>query len=348
MRRIDDRGREWRAALAAMAATAGAGYASGRELVVFFAQLGWAAWIAVPFACLAFALMIGAVCRCARESGAAGLWRRLGPRAGRFAAWLHALLMAFIAAVMLESAGELGALALPVRGGWLWGAALALAAAGLMNLDGQRLLPWLGLATVLASAAFYAALAIDPRPVRVYLRGETALALRGNPWAAVLLGLAYAAMNACVAGGAVARFTTGRINPSRVAALSGGMLGALLASACAAIARGGDTLLAQAMPTVVLAARWGIAGFWLSVGVGFLCAATTLAAALGVLLDRLREGGPAKRSAARMLALAAALPAAFGLSGALAKGYAALGWACAAGAMGLVSRYDRRAGLRAR
>lgn len=280
---------EWRAALAVMAATAGVGYASGREFVLFFAQLGWASWIGVAFASLAFALLVGAVSRFARRTGSSSPWRRLGPRAGRAAAGLYALLMACTAAVMLRRAGEVGALSLPVRGAYGWGVALALMLAILANLDGQRVLPLLGLTTALLAAGFYAALAIDPRPPRVYLHGETVLALRGNVVAAILLAAGYAAMNGCVAAGAAARFSTGAMSPSRFAALSGGMLFALLACANAAIARGGDVLLAQAMPTVVLAARWGIAGFWLSALLSFLCAAGTLTAVLGALVKFCRQ-----------------------------------------------------------
>ena len=340
MRGTDARGAEWRAALAVMAAVAGAGYASGRELVIFFAQTGWAAWPGIAFACLAFALLVGAIGRCAQRGGAANVWRQMGRRAGGAASAMHALLMAFTAAVMLQSAGEVGALALPVRGGYLWGAGLALLVAGLANVSGQRLLPWLGLTAALLGVGLYAGLAIDPRPVRVYLRGETVPALRGNLPAALLLALLYAAMNAAIAGDVAARFSTGTLRPPRLAMLCGAMLGALLLCGNAAIARGGDVLLAQALPTVILAARWGLAGFWLSALLAFLCAATTLAAALGALLSKARAGG--RWRGALLLGLTAALLAAFGLSDALGKGYAALGWACAFAVAAFADGFDAR------
>ncbi len=318
-------GAEARLALAVMAAVAGTGYASGREMVLFFAQLGRAAWVGIFVASALFGILAGVLCRWACRStsdSVAGVIRRqLGRGAGRAAELLHALLMSTIAAVMLSTAGEMGALALPVRHGCLWGAALAMMIALSVNLGGLRALPWLGLLTAALGAIFYAGLAIDLRPVRVYLREETALALRGSPWAAILLALLYASMNACLAGGVIVRFSSeDRLSPTRFAAQSGALLCALLLCANAAIARGGDPLLSQAMPVVILAARWGTAGFWLSAGFRFLCAAATLTAALGALLVQMGEGGRQRRSALMMMALAALIFACLGLPGTVWSG----------------------------
>ena len=336
---------DFRAALAVTAAAAGVGFASGRELVLFFTQLGWAGWVGIPFAALIYGLLLGAICRAAARSGSASLAelyrRQLGGPAGSTAGALHALLMALTAAVMLAGAAEAGALARPVRHGGLCGAALALLIALLLNMNKLRTLPGLGLLTVALGVAFYAGMAADPRPVRVWLRGTTELALEGRLDAAVLLASLYAALNACIAGGVAVRFAGRRLHPARFTAYSGGMLCALLLCANAAIVRGGRQLLAQAMPSVLLAARWGTAGFWLCVGFGFLCAATTLTAVLGALADQLREGGRPRRTALFMLALAAALCMALGLSEALGRGYALVGWVCAFAMAALAGRMDR-------
>lgn len=287
------RGREeLAAALAAVAAAAGTGYASGRELVVFFAQAGRVGWLGVPFAAAVFGLLMFALCVGARRSGAEGFSalckRLLGPRVARLAAGLHGALLALVAAMMACGAGEIGALTLPVTNGFLWGAGLALLFALALNAARLRGLPWLGLGVLAVGAAFYGGLALDARPVRAYLRGEVRLALEGSVPAALLLALAYGAMNACLAACAVTPYGR-RARPGRVGLLCGVMLGLLLACANAAIARGGRLLLAQAMPTVLLSARWGLAGFWLCAGFSYLCAVSTLAAALGGLLDHLRD-----------------------------------------------------------
>ncbi|MDO4867759.1 MAG: hypothetical protein Q4C10_14610 [Clostridia bacterium] len=283
-----------RVALASLAAVAGTGFASGRELTAFFAQLGRCAWLSAVVASAFFGLATGLLCQWARRCRAASpdeAARELGPAARRAVLALHRLLLALAAAAMLAGAARMGALALPMRLGWLWGILAALLAALLVNLGKLRALPWLGALAFAAGVIWYTALALDPSPTRIFLPGETVLALEDSVPAAVALGLLYGAMNACVAAPAALRFSRGASRPLRAGALSGGMLFAVLAAALAALKRGGRTLLAQAMPEVLLAARWGLAGFWLCAGFAFFCACCTLSAALAGLLPSSRPRG---------------------------------------------------------
>lgn len=283
--------RETRAALAATAAVAGTGYASGRELVTFFTQLGWASWPGILLAAALFGLLAGLSARLAVRMGADGfpaLCRRgLGPGTRRAVGVVHGLLLALVAAAMLMDAGRVGELTLPVERGFLWGIALELALAALLNGARQRPLPWLGLVLLTAGVGFYGALALDPRPPQIYLKGEVVLRLAGDLPAAAVLALLYAALNACMAADVVVRFSGG-CRPGRLWLLCGAMLGALLLCGNAALSRGGDLLLTQAMPVVLLSARWGLVGFWLCAGFRFLCGAGTLAAALRGLWGWLR------------------------------------------------------------
>lgn len=336
---------EWKAAFAVMAAVAGAGFASGRELVLFFAQIGWASWIGIAFASVVFGLLIGVISHYARKTGASsfsGVYQRqLGNRSGDVIGILHALLMALTAAVMLVSCGELGALALPVRHGFLRGVVIALILALLINMRRLRALPWLGVAVVAMGVLFYAALAIDVRPVRIYTRSETELSLYGSVGAAILLAVLYASLNAAVAGGVIVRFSLGSVQPARLATLSGGMLCAQLLCANAAIARGGNALLTQAMPTVVLAARWGVIGFWLSIIFMYICAVSTLSSVIGALVAQMEDGGRQRRTAIMMLLTSFFLACAFGLSEVVDVGYPLLGWICAFAMAALACYYDR-------
>ena len=330
-----------RAVAAILAAVAGTGYASGRELVLFFAQTGMTGWIGVCFAPVVFGLLAGLLCRCGASAGATGFVpfcrRMMGRRAGAVAGWMHGLLLALTAVVMLCGAGELGALTLPVRFGWLWGAGIALLIALALNLARLRPLPWLGAAVLAVGVAFYGALALDPRPVRVWLDGEVQLALENSWPASILLALAYGAMNAALAANVALRFGQGA-KPWRVGLGCGLSLWALLAVANGAIARGGRRLLGQAMPTVVLAARWGLFGFWACAAFGYLCALTTLAAALGGLTDILRQGGG---RGALLTALAmAVLVGLLGIRRAVGAGYPIVGWLCAALMLSLACRAD--------
>ena len=300
----------WRAALAVMAAVAGTGFASGRALALFFAQTGRAALPGAALAAAAFGLLAGVVARFALHMGAGGfasLCRRgMGRFARRAVGMLHGALTALVAAVSLFNAGRLGALTLPLRHGFAWGAALALLVAALVNQSGRRAAPLLGLVLCAAGAAFYLALAVDPRPPRVNLQGEAVLTLAGDLPAAALLALCHAALNASVAADAAARFATGGVRPARLGALCGALMGAMLLSGCAALARGGDMLLGQALPTVLLAARWGLAGFWICAGFGFLCSASTLAASLaalaGWIVPQRRDGGAGTEPGGRRMA----------------------------------------------
>ena len=73
----------WRALGAVLAATAGTAFLSGRQLTLFFSQLGGMSWLAVGTASALFGLCCGALCRFARQTGgenvAAVLMRRLQP-----------------------------------------------------------------------------------------------------------------------------------------------------------------------------------------------------------------------------------------------------------------------------
>jgi len=288
-----------------------------------------------------FGLLVALLCRCGASAGTTGFvrfcQRMMGKRAGTVAGWLHGLLLALTAVVMLCGAGELGALTLPVRFGWLWGAVIALLIALVLNLARLRPLPWLGLIVLAAGMAFYVALALDPRPARVWLDGVVQLALENSWPASILLALAYAAMNAALAANVVLRFSSGA-KPWRVGLGCGLSLWTLLAAANWAIERGGRRLLGQAMPTVVLAARWGLAGFWICAGFGYLCAVTTLAATLGGLIDALREEG---RKGGLLTALAmAALAGLLGLRRMVGASYPIVGWLCAALMLSLACRAD--------
>lgn len=285
------RGSNWRGALACMAAMAGTGYASGRELALFFGQLGQASWAGILAGAATAGLLTGALAgwsaRCGGASFAAACRRLPGRWTGRLCRAMGLLFLVALAAVMLRAAGQMGEMTLPVRHGALWGIGLALVLALALNLGGMRALPWAGLALALLAGLFYAALALDPRPPRLFLKGDAVLRLEDSVPAALLLGLAYGGMNACAAAGVAARFSG---SGSGLGPCCGALLAAVLLCANAALLRGGRQLIAAAaMPEVALSARWGLAGFWLCAALRFLCAAATLAAALGGLAEWLRD-----------------------------------------------------------
>lgn len=270
---------EWRAALSAMAAVSGIGLASGRALTLFFAQTKDAAWPGVLTACALFGILTGFI--------ASGRTVSVRPAKGleAFVEALRLLLAALASAFLLSKIGEMGALTLPVRHGYLFGAAFGLLAAlalGWLNVNAP-----LGLLTTLGLTAFYAANALDARPVRVHLRGETTFMLAGSAPAALALATAYAALNACAAGWGLRTVKPGTVRPWALGLRCALLMALVLVPGMAALSRGGDALLIQPMPWVVLSARWGIGGFWLCAGLTALCAMASLSAALGTLTARL-------------------------------------------------------------
>lgn len=186
---------------------------------------------------------------------------------------------------MLSETGRLAELALPVHNAYWMGVLLSLGLASMLCIRGMC--GW-GNAAVLLCAIFYAAMALDPRPVRLYANYDTELKWSGSVPAALAMGALQAGLSGSAAAGIAA---SGRIrSPFRLAAGASGVMFLLLTAANAALLRGGERLLSQALPTVVLAARWGKAGFYGCIGMKWMCSVATLCAALNALTGRNADG----------------------------------------------------------
>jgi len=282
-------GKEWKAAFTATAAASGIGIVSGRQMVMFFAQMGSTSWLAVAAASVLFGLLTGKIAGFAHRTNCrsfAGVcMRMLSPRMAKAAVALYGLLMLSVSAAMLTEAGRLAELALPVHNAFVMGALLTLGLALVLCLHGMR--GW-GTAAVAVCTAFYIALAMDPRTVRIYENYETGLNLSGSVPAALVLGAVHAAL--CASMGAESMVSCGAESPIRAAAAAGVAMFSVLTVANAALMRGGERLLSQALPTVVLAARWGKTGFYVCILVKWMCAVATLASALGALTGKTPKG----------------------------------------------------------
>ena len=114
------------------------------------------------------------------------------------------------------------------------------------------------------------------------------------------------ALSASIAGETVACLSHRITNPRRFGLRCGMLMSALLCTVNAALLRGGEKLLPQKFPAVLLAARWGAFGYCASLGILWACAASTLTAALrssaGFMESfRLRMGSvPAQRHQSRI------------------------------------------------
>lgn len=273
---------EWTTALSATAAAAGVGIASGRQTVVFFTQMQYVSWVAVATSSVLFGALCGMIVRLARQTGSRSFadicMRTLSAGKAKTAVLIYGLLMVFASAAMLMEAGRLAALTLPVHNAFAMGVLLTLGLALALCIRGMH--GW-RMAAATVCAVFYIALALDPRPVRIYGNYSTDLKLSGSISAAIILGALHAAMSASIAAGSVVSLEPE--NPVRMAMAAAVTMFALLTAANAAMLRGGERLLSQALPTVVLAARWGKIGFYACILVKWMCAVATLGAALSAL-----------------------------------------------------------------
>ncbi len=325
---------EWGIALAVTAAIIGAGFASGREIVTFFSCTGWASWIGIVLACVLIGALTAMLAEFARRTGAhsfPGIYAHAMNRAcGDSVQVLHGVTMLLTASVMLTAGGELGALTLPLHGGYLVSMAVTLLLAVLLIRRRLRALGWMGMLLVPAVCIYYLGLAIDPEPASVRAMNDAgALEMPGNVAAAGFLGMLYAALNAAMSGGVTAAQTRPETRPKRLGLLVTLMLLAMLIPANAALLRAGAGVRRLALPGVVLAARWGSAGFYVSAFIMWMSVVSTLAAALGSIGEQAQEAHLNPRTAVCLAALMAGCLSVVGFRGLVQVGYPLLGWACA-------------------
>ena len=255
---------------------------------MFFSQTGQASWIGIVSASVLFGLLCAGACLLAKKTGAqrfsSACMRLFGVHAGRLIGCLHGLLIVVVGIVMLRRAGHMAALIFSVRHACMMGMLFSAAAALLLNVGKGRPFSAFSVISIVFCCIFHAALALDPEPVCFYQQFETTAELYGSVSAALTLAGIYAALCALIAVDAVMSRAE-RIRRSDVFALrcSAVMLAVLL-TGNAAMLRGGEKLLSMALPTVVLAARWGVFGYFTCVFSMFLSAIGTLSVCLGVLI----------------------------------------------------------------
>ena len=275
---------EWATAAAAVSAAGGIGIASGRTVIFFFAQMGWASWFGILAASVLFGVLCGAVAAAASETGCGSFDGSCRILAGKWTAVIYNLLMMFVAAVMLAESGKLAMLALPIRKAFWIGAVASLGLSSLLCIRGMQ--TW-GIAAIFLCALFYVLMALDPRPVRFAARYETELMLRDSMGAALLLSMLHAAVSASAAAGSMISYTDE--SPWKPAWKAGGLMLLLLSAVNAAILRGGERLFSRPEPAVLLAARWGKAGYYGCILVKWMCTLATLNASLCALAGKTRK-----------------------------------------------------------
>ncbi|MBR4040340.1 MAG: hypothetical protein IKJ11_09645 [Clostridia bacterium] len=312
-------------ALALLGGVIGAGFASGREILHFFAAHGRQAPAAIAAACLA----LGALClrlpALMRRYGASTLMElcriRLGARFGSLCAALFLSLCALTGAAMLTACAELGALVLPMHGAYLLSLfgtlilAAALSGLGLFGvaLPGALLLMTLPvllihlLALPAGEACFLPAMAPD-LPVR-----------------ALSDGIAYGALSAAQLAGLLSRLCQQDARTSRHAALLFTLLfGCMLFLGTQVCRRHLPAIVHQPLPFVYLSRSLGAGHVPVALCM-YAAALSTLCAMLHALMQALPPGA----QGACLAALCCLMPAFVGFDALIVHGYPLLGALCA-------------------
>ncbi|MGN0778082.1 MAG: hypothetical protein ACI4MJ_02955 [Aristaeellaceae bacterium] len=261
------------AALAAVGAVVGAGFASGREIDSFFSRGGGWSWLGVAAAAAVTGGIAMGVMRHPGQGGMPEGWR--GGWRGRLWQGMFGALLMVTGGAMLAGAGEIAALMLPVHGAYVLGLAgtavmtMALTRQGLSGAG--RISSVLVVLLLLLTAAGFALpankAAVIPSP--------------GGPWTCLLRGASYAGFNMALAVPGLASAAPTMTNQERrqCAWLLAGMLGILLVAGNGLLLRH-SMLQGEAMPFVHLLAAYGRAGYILGGTALYLAVLTTACAAL--------------------------------------------------------------------
>lgn len=317
-------------ALALLSGVVGAGFASGREIVRFFACHGWASGIAILGALTALAALFLRLCSQMAHGGVSSLPAlcrlRWGKRFAALCSALFVLLCAMTGGAMLSACAELFALTLPLRHAYALGMGVTLALALVLSASDLHGLALVGAA--LCALLPFLLLSLLRLPV-----GEACfepVLPPDSPLRALTDGVLYGALNAAMLAGELPLLLSlSREKQKRSVALFCLLFGAMLLLGVSVCRRHMQSILLQPLPFVWLSRSLGAGGYRLialclyAAALSTLCA--TLCAAVRLLL-------PAGRRALRLglACLFSLLFARLGFGRIVQSAYPILGAVCAA------------------
>ena len=315
-------------ALALLGGVIGAGFASGREIVRFFAMHGRMAFTAAVCALFMLHVLFLRLPAQLARLGAATLPQlcvlRLGRRFVALCGGLFLLLCAITGGAMLCACAELGALVLPVRRAYGLTLTVTLLLGALLAARGLHGLALPGAALALLLPALLVRLWRLPAGEACFLPAMTP----DLPVRAAADGAAYGALNAAMLAGMLPLLVPlGQGMRRRAVRLFTLLFGSLLLGGVLVCLRHLPAVLHQPLPFVFLSRRLGTGGHLLVAGCMYAAALSTLCA----MLSALQAALPFSRGAGACLAALSCLF--FALVGFLPLidcGYPVLGALCAA------------------
>ena len=317
-------------ALALLGGVIGAGFASGREIVRFFAQhgaMGFAAVVSALIMLFTLFILLPERLSSSGQSGLSGLCAvRFGPRIGSLCAALFFLLSAVTGGAMLAACAELSALVWPIRHAYAVGFAVtALLAALLCAFEARGLALVGGSLCVLMPVLLLRLMQLPSGEAGFLPDGPPDSVLR-----AALDGTLYAALNAAMMAGALPMLLalTKRRRRACVALLVL-LFGFMLALGMLVCQRQMQSVRMQPLPFVWLSRGLGAGGYLLVALCLYAAALSTLCAMLCAMANLLPHflARYARLTISSLLCAALAL---MGFGRIVQSGYPILGALCAA------------------
>lgn len=312
-------------ALVLLGGVIGAGFASGREIVRFFAMHGSMAFAAAAAAILGLAALffrlsgqLSVHCTLPRLCAA-----RLGARFGRLCSGLFALLCAVTGGAMLAACAELGALVLPLRHAYGFSLAASLLLSILLSTKGTRMLALPGAVLMLALPVLLLCLLRLDAGEACFLPAMTP----DLPIRAAIDGAAYASLSAAQLAGTLSLLVG--LSPrerKRTLLLFVVLFGAVLLLGVLVCLHHLPAIVHQPLPFVYLSRRLGSFGYGLTALSLYAAALSTLCAMQRALLDVFSPLGALSRLAAPLSCLILALA---GFDSLVGVGYPMLSALCA-------------------
>lgn len=313
-------------AMACVGAVIGAGFASGREIVVFFTRYGIHSWWLIALASTAMMLLCALCMRCAIRCDGMACWCAMFQKRNRSAEICTVLLMAVTGGGMISAAGQMVALLWPHEWAYSLGSVGTLLMAWGCSFSHTKTYGWLG-------SGLTALFLVIVLWLIICVPADGSIALGPSPSlqdhaSAAARAVGYAAMNMTLAIGVVCRCTGRSMRDiRRLSGIFGAAMAVLLCISNGLYMRH-PALFDLPFPIVSLLAGFGRKGFIISVILLYLSIGTTLVAVMYAL--RTAVEAYVHSSCPRMI-LSMGLPlaiSAVGFSGIVEGMYAPAGAIC--------------------
>ncbi|NLV57222.1 MAG: hypothetical protein GXY67_00465 [Clostridiales bacterium] len=275
----------WSRALACIGAVVGAGFASGREVMVFFSQYGWFSWPLILFSTGLMCMICSLVMRKTRAYSCSH-WCSIYQGRSKRIHWLGEgcvfLLMGVTGGAMVSASGNLVALALPIQHAYWVGVITTLLLSYFLTQQNLKPLALLSAFLTLGILASYVLILAYRKEPMVTVNIREPLTLAGGV-KAVLFSAAYSGMNMAISLGVVCKCAQTKTRTICRSSLAFGLvLTGLLFISNHVLLQYGD-LQDATFPIVRLLSSLGQSGFWISLVVLYLAVFTTLTAILCTL-----------------------------------------------------------------